>query len=487
MTGGLGTRDIGTRDIGTRDIGTSGLGGEAIGAEENSAAVEGSWPSPESRVPSPGCSVPSPQSLPRRRFVASAIAAPFVLRFGVRRLAADHVVVVGAGAFGGWTALTLLRAGMRVTLVDAWGAGNSRASSGGETRVIRTVYNGNALYTQMAARAFTLWREAEQQWKRQVLFRTGALWMCETDDSYVRRSIESIKAVGLSVEEMTPSEAARRYPQMGFGDVRTTFFEPEAGYLTARTACELVRETVVREGGTYRQASVRPGTAAGGRLTRVALSDGGTLDADRFVFACGPWMGPVFSDVVGRRIVATRQEVFFFGTPGRRHALRLRNTASMGARGRATHLRHPQPRAARAQVGGRYRRTRGRPDDAATRAQRRGYRARAHVRGQAIPCPGRRTTRRDARVPVRSVDGRKLSRRSTSAARERVAAWWRVGARLQDGTCVRRARCGSDSGSSRGEPAVRVCASQATTVDASSGAIMVSLRATRQSVQPQRY
>ena len=253
--------------------------------------------------------------LTRRKFVTAAITAPFVLRYGARRLAADHVVVVGAGAFGGWTALTLLRAGMRVTLVDAWGAGNSRASSGGETRVIRTVYNGNALYTQMAARAFTLWREAEEQWKRQVLFRTGAIWMCETDDSYVRHSIEPIKAVGLSVEEMTPTEAARRYPQMGFRDVRTAFFEPEAGYLTARAACELVRETVVREGGTYKHASVHPATTAGGRLTRVVLSDGGTLDADRFVFACGPWMGQLFPDVVGRRIVATRQEVFFFGTP----------------------------------------------------------------------------------------------------------------------------------------------------------------------------
>lgn len=51
-----------------------------------------------------------------------------------------HVIVVGAGAFGGWTALALLRAGMRVTLIDAWGAGNARASSGGETRVIRAVY-----------------------------------------------------------------------------------------------------------------------------------------------------------------------------------------------------------------------------------------------------------------------------------------------------------------------------------------------------------
>jgi glycine/D-amino acid oxidase-like deaminating enzyme len=251
----------------------------------------------------------------RREFVSSVIAAPLVARLRAARALQEHVVVVGAGAFGGWTALALLRAGMRVTVVDAWGAGHSRASSGGETRVIRGVYNGVAAYSEMAARAFMLWREAEQQWKRQVLFRTGALWTCATDDAYVRKSIVPMKAVGLSVDELSPEEAARRYPQMGFRDVRTAFFEPEAGFLTARAACELVRETFVREGGTYAQAWVRPGATAGGRLTRVGLSNGSALDADRFVFACGPWMAQVFPDVIGRRIVATRQEVFFFGTP----------------------------------------------------------------------------------------------------------------------------------------------------------------------------
>ena len=223
-------------------------------------------------------------------------------------------MVVGAGAFGGWTALALLRAGLRVTLIDAWGAGNSRASSGGETRVIRAVYNGVPRYSEMAASALTAWREAEQQWKRQVFFRTGALWMCAADDSYVRRSIEPMKRVGLSVEELTPTEAARRFPQMGFRDVRSVFLEPEAGFLTARAACELVRDSVVHEGGTYKQAWVRPGPT-GSRLTNVLLSDGSKVEADRFVFACGPWMAQAFPDVIGRRIVATRQEVFFFGTP----------------------------------------------------------------------------------------------------------------------------------------------------------------------------
>jgi glycine/D-amino acid oxidase-like deaminating enzyme len=268
-------------------------------------------------------------TLSRRDFVTAAVAAPIAAGLArgtgtLQRLTGstpalrslqDHVVVVGAGAFGGWTALSLVRAGHRVTLIDAWGAGNSRASSGGETRVIRAVYNGSRDYSQMAARAFVLWRQAEQQWKRQVYVRTGAVWMGAPDDSYVRKSIEPMKAVGLTVQEMTPAEAARRFPQMGFRDVRTVYVEPEAGLLTARVACELVRETFVREGGTYRQSLVRPVTGGGASLTRITLADGSAVDADRLVFACGPWMGQLFPDVVGRRIVATRQEVFFFGTP----------------------------------------------------------------------------------------------------------------------------------------------------------------------------
>ncbi len=224
-------------------------------------------------------------------------------------------MVVGAGAFGGWTALALLRAGMRVTLIDAWGAGHSRASSGGETRVIRGAYGGVPVYSEMAARAMVLWREAEEQWKRQLYFRTGAVWMFAGDDSYVRRSIEPMKAVGLPLEQLSLADAARRYPQMGLDGVRTVFFEPEAGYIPARAACELVREAFVREGGAYRQAWVPPVRAGGSRLTNLALSDGSTVGADRMVFACGPWMAEVFPEVIGRRIVATRQEVFFFATP----------------------------------------------------------------------------------------------------------------------------------------------------------------------------
>jgi glycine/D-amino acid oxidase-like deaminating enzyme len=257
--------------------------------------------------------------LDRRRFLASLVAAPVLSRLvsrRARRQLADHIVVVGAGAFGGWTALALQRTGLfRVTLVDAWGAGHSRASSGGETRVIRTVYGGEQIYTQMAARALVLWREAEQRWRRKIYFETGSLWMFAGDDSYARRSIAPMQAAGLRLDQVTPASLVRRYPLMNFADLQATYWEPSAGYLLARQSCELVRETFVREGGEYRIGRVQPVASRGARLSSLALSDGSTLEGDRFVFAGGPWMAALFPEVIGRRIVATRQEVFFFGLP----------------------------------------------------------------------------------------------------------------------------------------------------------------------------
>jgi glycine/D-amino acid oxidase-like deaminating enzyme len=232
---------------------------------------------------------------------------------GPRR--ADHAIVVGAGAFGGWTALSLLRRGYRVTLVDAWGAGHARASSGGETRVIRAVYGGEPVYIRMARRALDLWREEEQRWRQKIFHEVGALWMFAGDDGFARRSVGPMRDVGLTLEEWTPAQAARAFPQMSFTDVRSVFFERRAGYLLARRACELVRETFIAEGGEYCMAQARPGDIHAGRLAGVPLSDGRTLQGDHYIFACGPWMGRVFPDVIGRRIVATRQDVFFFGTP----------------------------------------------------------------------------------------------------------------------------------------------------------------------------
>src|SRR5580704_7786218 len=125
-----------------------------------------------------------------------------------------HIVVIGAGAFGGWTALHLAERGARVTLLDAWGPGNSRASSGGETRVMRGAYGPDQPYTEMAARALKLWVKYERRWKRQFLHRCGVLWMASgRDDWFERGSVETLRAAKIKFKELSTAQMKKRWPQ----------------------------------------------------------------------------------------------------------------------------------------------------------------------------------------------------------------------------------------------------------------------------------
>jgi len=227
-----------------------------------------------------------------------------------------HIAVIGAGAFGGWTALNLLERGARVTLLDAWGPGNSRASSGGETRVMRGTYGPDQPYTEMAARALKLWAKYERRWKRQFLHRTGVLWMASgRDDTFERGSVKMLRTAKIEYRELSAPQMKKRWPQINFEGIEWGIFEPECGYLEARASCQAVVEAFVAAGGRYRQASVLPDELENSPLGGVALSDGSLLKADRFVFACGPWLGKLFPKAIGDRVQATKQDIFFFGAP----------------------------------------------------------------------------------------------------------------------------------------------------------------------------
>ena len=260
--------------------------------------------------------------IPRRSFLEACAAATAGLGAApslegwVPMSKQRHVVVVGAGAFGGWTALLLRRRGARVTLLDAWGPGNSRSSSGGETRVIRATYGPRAVYTRMAARALALWKEHERRWGRKLYHAIGVLWLVEGKGDYERAALPILRDAGVAFDELTARDVAVRYPQINTDNVRWAIFERDAGFLTARRACAAVLEAFLAAGGEYRQLGAQPGAVAGGDgLPGVTLSDGTTLRADHYVFACGPWLGTLFPDVLGKVILSTRQEVFFFGTP----------------------------------------------------------------------------------------------------------------------------------------------------------------------------
>jgi sarcosine oxidase len=228
-----------------------------------------------------------------------------------------HVVVVGAGAFGSWTAHHLNAAGFRVTLVDAYGPANSRSSSGDESRILRCGYGPDAIYSQMARRSLQLWQELQQRLDSReppLWHSCGVLWLAAGDDPYTQATRTTLEHAHYPVAVLDRTELRTRYPHLVAGDVPTALLEPECGVIMARRALRtLVAELMRADVRVVRARVAIPRRS--GRLSAVHLIDGGEIDADVVVFACGAWLPKVFPDLLSGVIRPTRQVVTYFGTP----------------------------------------------------------------------------------------------------------------------------------------------------------------------------
>lgn len=232
------------------------------------------------------------------------------------------IVVVGAGVFGAWTALHFARREKRVLLLDAYGPGNARSSSAGESRIIRMGYGADEIYTRWSQKSLAQWKDFFG-FTRPGLFReTGVLWLGSEGDARVRDTAATLTRCGVTFEELDRAALEKRYPQICLDGIGIGLLEPNSGVLMARRAVAAVVEDAIFRGVEYRVAEVvTPAdggvrTAAGtGALKAITTRGGGEFEADTFVFACGAWLGKIFPDVLGERIFPTRQEIYFFGVP----------------------------------------------------------------------------------------------------------------------------------------------------------------------------
>jgi monomeric sarcosine oxidase len=225
------------------------------------------------------------------------------------------VAVVGAGVFGAWIAFHLREAGRRVVLLDAYGPGNARSSSGGQSRVIRAGYGEQELYTRWSLRSLEQWRTLLRQAGRPSMFqKTGVLWMARGQDPLTTSTVATLQRLGVPHERLERAALEQRWPQIDFGPVTWAIHEPEAGFLMAFHAVQAVVQVAQASGLEVLQGAVLPPTGTG-RLAAVTTSSGQALQAGAFVFACGPWLPKLFPELLGERIFPTRQEVFYFGPP----------------------------------------------------------------------------------------------------------------------------------------------------------------------------
>ena len=245
--------------------------------------------------------------------IAAGALAPAVLR-AARPGSAAHVAVIGAGVFGAWTAEHLRRAGHRVMLVDMAGPANNRASSGGESRMTRGAYGKDEIYTRMAFASLPEWKALSARSGLPIFIQHGVLFFSSRPDAYFTDSIAVHKRIGMPLEQMDGTELQRRFPMFDFTGVKVGLYEPSFGALMARRAVQTLVQEFAAAGGQYRQQLAHKPQHGSGPLKSLQLS-GGSLEADAYVFALGPWLPKLFPEVLGNRIFATRQEVFYFAAP----------------------------------------------------------------------------------------------------------------------------------------------------------------------------
>jgi sarcosine oxidase len=271
-------------------------------------------------------------ALDRREFLKIAGTSAGALLVGCARtvaplasqassLASANIVVVGAGAFGGWTALNLQRMGARVTLVDMYGPGNSRSTSGDETRGVRTSYGDRPhgeLWMQWAFKAIDRWKQWDEEFskpqKMRLFFTTGDLIMRAEWEPFLTQTRSWWEKNGIPHETLAVDEVRKRWPQIHVDDIKAVLYEPNAGVVRARRATESVAEVFRHEGGRILIARVVPPEPGNFDGHTVRLTNGDTLSADTFVFAVGPWLGKTFL-LMQNRMRTPLGTVLYFGTP----------------------------------------------------------------------------------------------------------------------------------------------------------------------------
>jgi glycine/D-amino acid oxidase-like deaminating enzyme len=228
---------------------------------------------------------------------------------------AYDVAVVGAGVFGVWSAFRLHAAGKRVAVVDAVSPAHDRASSGGESRITRSGYGSDEIYSEWAWQSLSDWRALSARAGLPLFHELGVLWVHRPPEDRVRESARVFSALGIPFAMLTARDLEHRFPVMRVDDGEAGFLEPRGGALLARRAVRFLAAELAADGVPFLAGTVSPISKEhgnGGVLTAVTTADGNRLEAEQFVFACGAWLDRVCPEAVAGRLFVTRQEVFFF-------------------------------------------------------------------------------------------------------------------------------------------------------------------------------
>ena len=221
-----------------------------------------------------------------------------------------EATVVGGGIAGVMTALSLLRRGCRVTLVDRWEPGHARASSSDYTPILRAIHGSDELYTRWVREARLRWLELQAELGCTLYVECGALVLAgEGRTGWEDLTFPTFERLGVPHFRIDVDEIRLRFPQFRCANVAYGIYEPESGLLMARRAVVQVAALFVGEGGTLRRGRVTVDD------TERPCLDGRPIASDLIVMTTGPWLGELFPRTVRPISKVVRQDIIYTSTP----------------------------------------------------------------------------------------------------------------------------------------------------------------------------
>lgn len=222
------------------------------------------------------------------------------------------VIVIGLGVMG---AAALWRVASKCTSVlgiDAAGPTHCYGSSQGGSRLFRRAYWEGEKYLPLLNHANLLWHELEQLIDRQILFRTGGIFIGPNASCVVAGSIKTAEQGSIEHEIFTSSNARARFPAFNLQDDIRAIYEPGAYVISACDARLGMLNEAVRQGATLKFGERIVKLDNHNIGIRATTTKGHVYYAKSAIVATGPWIATDLVPELNNCLEPRRVPIYWF-------------------------------------------------------------------------------------------------------------------------------------------------------------------------------
>lgn len=225
-----------------------------------------------------------------------------------------RIAVVGLGAMGSAIAHQLAERNATVVGFDAHEPPHTLGSSHGHGRIIREAFFEGGAYVPLVRRAYELWAALEARAGTPLFHPSGGLFFGPEEGQLVAGILEAARRFDVAHEQLTPSEAAQRFPALRVPEHHVAVHEPRAGVLDPEASVRAQLEAARAAGALLHTHTAVTGWRAHDAGVTVTTA-GDEIEADALVLAAGPWLASLVADLA-LPLIVERYVQAHFAPPG---------------------------------------------------------------------------------------------------------------------------------------------------------------------------